>query len=328
MQRAIYGLFNFMLESSPLAPVVSQAARKTTNVIHYHFVGNPGPHYQPFFTGCTLARFEEDLKLLNRVFEFAPLEEVVARRPYQSRTTRPTLAVTFDDGLKIATPQILDLLRRYRISATAFLITACVNNQHLMWRHLLGAVQSLVPEDVWKSRFNRLAKRHGFGGIPEDGSLLGVTRDWDCSRKDIWGQLLWKDCGLMPIEEYLGKEQPYFTWGDVKDWLAAGHSIGFHTHTHPFCSKLSREDLEKEIVEPAQELVRRLGLKDIAFSYPFGAPLQPELERELVQRKTFTQLFGVRGFSRKGSGGARLERAGAEDGSIGLRVFARALLPY
>jgi peptidoglycan/xylan/chitin deacetylase (PgdA/CDA1 family) len=327
LKSAIVNAVGRVFESAALRSVISRAARMTTNVIYYHYVGEAPPHYRAFNAGCTVARFEEDLQLLRAVFDFASLEEVLAERSETAHGMRPRLAVTFDDGLKVARPEMLEILHRHGVHATAFLITSCIDNKHLMWRHLLSAVQALAPADVWRSAFNNLAQRHGFRSIQEGQALLAATSAWNHQHKDSWSRLLWEGCGLMPIEDYLGSEQPYLTWGEVDQWLQAGHSIGFHTHTHPFCSRLQEADLESEIIEPALGLRERLKLRSLSLSYPFGEPLRAEFEEELFRRRIFSQTFGIRGLSRKAPQAQRVERAGAEGGNIGFAVFARTLLP-
>jgi peptidoglycan/xylan/chitin deacetylase (PgdA/CDA1 family) len=313
------------LESSFMLPLIRRSALHTDNVIFYHYVGDSTPHYQSFYAGCTLARFTRDLKCLSRVFDFASLNDVLALKPGAVTSGRPKLAVTFDDGFDLTGDRIMQTMHDHKVKATAFVVTSCIDNRGMMWRHMLSAIQALASEFVWRTHFNELALACGFPQAGARDNLLRATAGWDMTRKDEWTDALWRKCGLPPISEYLEERRPYFTWNGLEKWLTAGHSVGFHTHTHPFCSRLSHADLEAELIQPALDLRRRLNLNALDLSYPFGDPLQPDLERTLIEQKIFNRAFGIHGFSRKGTRQERRERAGAESGEIGWSVLGSAL---
>ena len=56
----------------------------------------------------------------------------------------------------------------------------------------------------------------------------------------------------------------------VKEWLAAGHGIGSHTLTHPFLTRVSRQQAREEIVASKKKLEDRFGLPVRHFCYPYG----------------------------------------------------------
>jgi peptidoglycan/xylan/chitin deacetylase (PgdA/CDA1 family) len=279
-----------------------------------------------FYNGCTASRFSETLKRLNRVFDFAPLSEVVADQSTASARKRPLMAVTFDDGLDLRESGAMEVLDHYRIRATSFVITSCVDNQKMMWRHMLSAIQALAPDSVWRPQYNKLMLSRGLDPIERGQSLLVASSRWDMRRKDELAAELWNECQLPPVENYLAERRPYFGWEGLRAWLDAGHSVGFHTHTHPYCSRLQRSDLDSEFIQPAMELKRRLGLEELSLSYPFGDRLPPSLEHELFETGIFKALFGIRGFRRKGGSNDKLERAGIEAPNLGWAVFAANLL--
>lgn len=309
-------------ESRFLLPMVRRSALHAINVIYYHHVGDPAPHYQAFYNGCTASKFAQDLDCLSRVFDFAPLSEVLACERDEESRGRPKLAVTFDDGFDLCSHGVMQIMEDYGVKATTFVITSCIDNRRMMWRHMLSAIQTLTPESVWGPRYDELALACGFRPIEPDEGLLKAAGRWEMRHKDEWAALLWRQCELPPISEYLEKRQPYFGWTGLERWIAAGHSVGFHTHTHPFCSRLQQADLESEIIQPAIHLRQRLCIDELSLSYPFGDRLQPDLEHVLFELRVFKALFGIGGFSRKGVSNEKLDRAGVEGDHIGWTVFA------
>src|SRR5205807_4650615 len=128
LEQAVKNIVGRVCESAVLRPCVRKSALRSINVVYYHYVGEAAPHYQTFYTGCTVSKFERDLRQLSRVFDFAPLGEVVGMPSATPNGDRPLMAVTFDDGLRLS-EEVFDALDRYHVSATTFVITSCVGNR-------------------------------------------------------------------------------------------------------------------------------------------------------------------------------------------------------
>lgn len=75
-----------------------------------------------------------------------------------------------------------------------------------------------------------------------------------------------------PIDHY-----PHFlTWNQLKEMQEAGMTIGDHTVTHPYLSKLTDDELRYEVLEGKKELEAHLGVTVRHFASPFGYT-SPEL---------------------------------------------------
>jgi peptidoglycan/xylan/chitin deacetylase (PgdA/CDA1 family) len=309
-----------------LSPLIVSQSRKSVNVVYYHFVGESAPHYDAFYAGCTLKRFVTDLEQLSRVFAFAPLVEVIADGPDQNGSKKPKLAVTFDDGLDFTQTGVMEVLSRFGVSATNFVITSCVDNQHLMWRHKLSAIKSMVAESTCVAEFNQLAQRRRLSPIQSASQLMDATSRWDMNAKDSLASELWEHCQLPPVSKYLATRKPYISWDGLRSWQKEGHSVGFHTHSHPYCARLQPADVQAELIEPALNLKKKLDLAELCLSYPFGSRLPRPLEDQVFSKDVFKAIFGIKGFRKRGASHQRLERAGVEQDGVAWPVFAHSFL--
>lgn len=301
--------------------------RRSTNVVYYHWVGRPTPYYQSFYSGCTVERFRSDLQRLSEVFRFDSLEAVCAAHgaPIGDRE-RPSLSISFDDGFRINRPEMMALFDEFGIKATTFVNTRFVGNRDLMWRNKLSAVCDGTEPEVAVNAYNQVARRHGLAGIRRSQEILQCSRDWRMDQKDMLASEVWVAAGLPPLAEFLEEHQPYFSWSDLESWHAAGHGIGLHTHSHPFCSRLDSDGIRTEIVEPARELKARFGLDRLAFSYPFGDRLDRAREQKLLDDRTVDFIFGISGFASHSAPNSRLERAGVEEDGVSWPVFGQTLV--
>jgi peptidoglycan/xylan/chitin deacetylase (PgdA/CDA1 family) len=79
---------------------------------------------------------------------------------------------------------------------------------------------------------------------------LGQINEWDRDRGEVM--------------------EPLMDEAQVRDWLAAGHEIGSHTCTHPFLTRLSRDQAREEIIASRKKLEDRFGRPVEHFCYPYG----------------------------------------------------------
>jgi peptidoglycan/xylan/chitin deacetylase (PgdA/CDA1 family) len=296
-----------------------------TAIVYVHYVGAPTPHYSAFYHGFTPERLDAQLSGLKRWFHFAPLADVLAFNRGDIDPPRPLLAVTFDDGFDMTRNGVLDILAAHEVSATTFVLTSTLDNTNLMWRNKLCAIRSLCPPERYMRKYNYLMFKNGQPGISDAAGFLPASLHWPMDRKDELADELWAACDMPPLDEYLEEHHPYFSWEGIQEWLSRGHAVGFHTHTHPICSRLSNELVHKEIIEPVRSLKTQLGVTSLPFSYPFGPRLGSLTERAVYQECSFDCLLGSGGFSLRGTPPDRLERASFEQ-DLAFPVFGKAFL--
>lgn len=101
--------------------------------------------------------------------------------------------------------------------------------------------------------------RHGLPALRESGftainylvaDRLGKTNDWDAAHQE-------------PPEALMDEAQ-------VRDWLAAGMSIGAHTLTHPRLGQISPAQARAEIFDSKKKLEDKFSLAIEHFCYPYG----------------------------------------------------------
>ena len=100
---------------------------------------------------------------------------------------------------------------------------------------------------------------------------LGGRNDWDVAKGDA-------------PEELMDAAQ-------VRDWLAAGQSIGSHSLTHPNLRKIARTQAREEITASRKKLEDLFGVPVKHFCYPFGS--FDERVRDLVMEAGYDSASTV-----------------------------------
>lgn len=309
----------------PAQAWVRRRTTETVNIVYYHCVGERSAHYAEFHQGCTLDRFRSDLRFLCEHFTLTPLETLL-KEPREETEKRPRLAITFDDGFDLNRPELLECLAEFKVSATTLVITSCLDNRHLMWRNKLSVVLDRTAPAVVVREYNGLMAEADMPAITQSNQVMSESFDWEMARKDGLATELWNRCGLGAVEDYLAEHRPYFTREGLKQWVGAGHTIGLHTRSHPRCSRLTRDEIEAEIVEPARQLKAEFGIEHLPFSYPFGDRLPREFEAEVIGAAGLTCALGIQGFSPVTTPALHLEREGLEGSGAHWAVIGKAAL--
>ena len=93
------------------------------------------------------------------------------------------------------------------------------------------------------------------------------------------------------------------TWPDLTWLLETGHTIGAHTRTHARLSELKHaNELYAELIESADMLERKLGVKVEHFAYPFGNMDSFSQEALAVAMQRFSFIYtGLRGDNARGA---------------------------
>lgn len=134
--------------------------------------------------------------------------------------------------------------------------------------------------------------------------LPGGINEWDASRGEVPDRLM--------------------DDGQVREWMAAGHTIGAHTRTHPTLTKIPLDRAREEIGGSKKILEDRFGVAVKHFCYPYGK-VSPAV-RDLVAEAGYeTAVTTEPGVFRPGTDPLLIPRFGARAHSLNLRNVLRFL---
>jgi peptidoglycan/xylan/chitin deacetylase (PgdA/CDA1 family) len=116
---------------------------------------------------------------------------------------------------------------------------------------------------------------------------LGGRNDWDVSKGEV--------------------AEPLMDAGQIREWLAAGQSIGSHSLTHPNLRKIPRDQAREEIFSSRKRLEDLFSVPVRHFCYPYGS--YDAAVRDLVQEAGYLTASTVKhGFNAAGADVLQLQR--------------------
>jgi len=212
--------------------------------------------------------FEQDLSYLRENFALPGYDQLFGN--VRSTPGNRAALVTFDDGLVECSSIVGPMLAKHRVPCIFFIITDCIDNRHMMYRHKV----SLCIDRILELPLSALISKQA-SWASKFGSAAETKRDL------IQGALSFKEkdsakidrlCEALEVDwrAYLETSKPYMTQGQIEELLRAGFSIGAHTRRHGFLADLTAEEMESEIVGSCNEIREITGDDHVPFAFPFS----------------------------------------------------------
>jgi peptidoglycan/xylan/chitin deacetylase (PgdA/CDA1 family) len=248
-------------------------ARDSLLVLNYHRIGDPADDlFDPGVFSATADQLSEQVSYLRRHVSLVPLEEALAfvDGTLKERTPRCRVLLSFDDGYLDNYEVAFPILRSYGAPGVFFLATSMVGSSRVpWWDHI-----AFLLKTARRRRFT-LWRPDGLGVDLEKNGLTPTIREVLRLYKRI-GSV---DCGrfIQELKEATrGDDVPrssrrFLNWDEAREMIAAGMTIGSHTHSHAVLSQLEPEQQRHDLSQSRLLLKQRLGVEADVLAYPVGA---------------------------------------------------------
>ncbi|MPZ73154.1 MAG: polysaccharide deacetylase family protein [Nitriliruptorales bacterium] len=224
------------------------AVRGNGLVLVYHRIRTAPPsESHEIIPSVTPERFRGHLEALQKAADIVPLERL--HSPDGSRSSRPRLAVTFDDDYPSHVEQALPILTQHNVPATFFLSGRTLHDRGPYWFQLL---------ERWVQCAGVGAVAGGLGVDATTATELALA----CER-DVQLQGLVHDREAGDAADVLDRE-------GIRRLADSGMTIGFHTVAHEQLPRLDERALRAALTHGRQELAEAVGSSLRLFAYPHG----------------------------------------------------------
>ena len=244
------------------------------------------------------------------------------------RNGKPQCVLTFDDGWKDFYDSAFPLLKKYSIPATVFLPTKFIDAEKQFWTDCFAYLLSCRNPPVGTKKIDHDIHQHfeflnGLRGSFEEQLETGIE--------------YLKNYPLSTIEKVLnalstawqvdetGAERNFLNWAEIEEMKQSGLvSFGSHTVNHQILTTLDRKEIEQELTDSREELVKRnvVDCSFVPFCYPNGN--YTEEIAEMVRSAGYHLAVTTRkGWNHKDADKFTLKRIGIhEDMSSTAALFA------
>jgi peptidoglycan/xylan/chitin deacetylase (PgdA/CDA1 family) len=214
--------------------------------------------------------FEKHINYISKHYEVALLEDIAFEK--QLPVKKKTATVAFDDGYKDNIEYALGILDKYRIKASFYVVTDCIEKNLPIWTHILDYSFQHTRRNEIDMRFDFLPDDCKVTHLPGINERIAYVKKLKLALKKITH--LNRD---KVIERVLSSfndvviPKLMMNWDDLAELKANGHYIGSHTTSHHILDTMDDEaDVKKELVESRNRIKEKLGHFPITIAYPNG----------------------------------------------------------
>lgn len=186
-------------------------------------------------------------------------------------TSRPLLAITFDDAQQDNYIYARPLLAQHQVKASFFVPVDAVERQELLWHDRLGfAILSLLKQgNEGREKLTQILTSAGLptsGARGLTGSVVEATKNLPLKTRLSLVEKLVDASGMAQPPEFAR----LMSFNEIAELASEGHEIGSHSMTHCLMTECDDQALIYELVESRRVLETRLGLPIDTFCYPNG----------------------------------------------------------
>lgn len=240
--------------------------------VFYHGIGKKTSPCMAYLNDeISLDIFREHINHLQKHYTLMSLRNSVSASKSRELTKeKPICNISFDDGLHSVYTNAFPILRERGISFDVFVNTSSIGNKSLLWLHAINYLLFMQGASDISQSMNHIIGSSVFTTKSGPKEIERWCRDNFelVYEKDLVGNLF-LEYGLC-MEEIAREQKLYLNWSQIEDMSHSGVDFYSHTHSHFPLGAFSNEDVVREEIIKANEVMASNG-KSIEFlSFPFG----------------------------------------------------------
>jgi len=272
---------------------LSRRRGPSARIFIYHRVNDD---HDPFFPAISTKLFEQTMRYVSRHYKVVAMPDLI--RHLDDGPAESVVAVTFDDGYRDNCENAFPILQRYGLPATIFLTTGTMDRDDPIWFEQLALAIKKTPREHVDLEID-IPRRFWFRTLAErlraNESIFGLLRDLPDEERRQWLSVIMNQLGVPDDRERRGR---MLSWDQARYMNRHGVDFGGHTVTHPFLSRLTRENAWWEVSECKRRIETELQRPVETFAYPNGRekdyePWGNEIMRGAGYKAAVTTIWGM-----------------------------------
>jgi|GEM_PF-1059292 len=250
-----------ILEALGALAVIRWYYRTRPVILMYHRISEDSR-----IPGIAPAIFEEQLQYLIKHFHVMNMREYL-----QQTTILPnTVVITFDDGHEDFYSIAWPLLKKYKLSASLFIVTEFVEGSCWLWPDLIKYILINAQDGEIQLPQTGLINLNKKNLLVNWQKLANVGLSLNSQARAEFINLL---ADATQLQDRLTLPQSPFasvTWEQLSAMVSEGLDVGSHTVSHPILSQLSLDELNYELQESKTRIEQKLPISVQGICYPNG----------------------------------------------------------
>jgi peptidoglycan/xylan/chitin deacetylase (PgdA/CDA1 family) len=247
---------------------VDGAMRNVSNFL-FHRVN---PERDLLWDPMDVKLFDKCIKYISKNFHVVLLEDMVLNK-HELKGSKNYATIVFDDGYKDNFQYALPILEKYKVKASFYIVTDCIDKNIPTWTHLVDHAFLNTNHDKIDMSFNFLPEELRVSRLKDKTLRVNYVRKLKPALKKIRHSER-----MLVMDRILGAFNDIqfpslmMNWDEIKQLRSAGHYIGSHTVTHCMLGTMNNvEAIQMELTSSGEKIMQNLGYFPLTISYPVGS---------------------------------------------------------
>ena len=229
------------------------------------------PSNEQWSIPMNLKKFEKCIKYISSNFVVKTIEEVAS--DLMAHKENKIASISFDDGFKDNIQYAAPILDKYKIKASFYVTTDCIDYNTPTWTHLyfhsfIETSKNVLILNSESLNFNnkKIVLNSSKEKIDFAHHLFIQLKNIPFEEiNDVMSQIKLQFNDITPLENYM------MNWNDIRGLSNYGHQIGSHTKSHPFLASIKdKVRLENELKFSMDRIISECNIVPKTISYPVG----------------------------------------------------------
>ncbi|MCB0380016.1 MAG: polysaccharide deacetylase family protein [Flavobacteriales bacterium] len=215
--------------------------------------------------------FQKCIRQITNKFEVIRIEDYVLDKSLFQSGKYAT--IVFDDGYKDNIEFAADILNKYNVKSSFYVVTDCIDNNSLTWTHLLEYLFQQARKIELELPYSFLPSHIRNVKLCNKSEILDFILKFKPFLKTIAHEE--RSIVLNHITKHFSDivyPKLMMNWTDIRQLNQSGHYIGSHGLTHNMLGTMKKKtDQVFELSQSATRIYQELGYSPISISYPIGS---------------------------------------------------------
>ncbi len=242
--------------------------RSSPVILMYHRFGE-----EKNIHGLERTIFEQQMLLIKQQFNVLALEQLTTRLINNQPVEPNTIVITVDDGYEDFYLYAFPILKKLELPVTLYATYDFIEGKIWLWPDLIRYILCSTKYKNFSLTLDSSEVRFKLNGKQNRNIVWNDIADYCLALSNIekldFIENIAQDLKVQvpdsPVEEYRA-----LNWNQIQEMIKYNVKIEGHTFSHPKLTKLTEDELKREIIDSKEALENKLGVPVNSFAYPNG----------------------------------------------------------
>jgi peptidoglycan/xylan/chitin deacetylase (PgdA/CDA1 family) len=215
--------------------------------------------------------FDKCIRYISSKYNTILLEELVLHKNISNR--KKVATIVFDDGYKDNIEYAIPILEKYKVKASFYVVTDCIDKNIPTWTYILDYVFQHTKKIKIDITFSFLPVELHIKELKSQQCRINYVKKLKPVLKKLnHSERIQVLSSIENSYDDVVIPQIMMNWNDLKEIKNAGHYIGSHTKTHSMLGTMDdEEEIKNELLDSGLKIKQQLNYFPKTISYPVGS---------------------------------------------------------